>query len=277
MRPVRRGFLGGGVVGRRGVVGGGFMGRGVLGVPAGGAPLADIDATSGVYVPSTSEQWTALGLVVPDSLWLCQEASGNLTDSIGSLTLTATTTPQYQQDAAGWTRKGVGMTDGAGMRFVAAAAAGPEPTTVSSVWMYLIVLRSEGAAIRLVGGPTRVNSGTDSVRVGFSPSGGVNRLMATCDGTSAFGAADHVEGSYSIAIRYDHAAGECVAFSNLVKAAVAYSAAVVDGDKGIGGNTSADMVCVAAWMYSGAKAEAMNNTAIKATLQTLGIPQAWDP
>ena len=47
-----------------------------------------VDATkTNRYIPQTAAEWTALGLVAPNSLWPCQESSGNLLDVIGSLTL----------------------------------------------------------------------------------------------------------------------------------------------------------------------------------------------
>lgn len=71
------------------------------------------DGPDGWYVPETAEHFTALGLAPPDYLWLCQEASGNLSSAIGSLTLTANATNHlYEQTVTGWTRKFVGL-DGA--------------------------------------------------------------------------------------------------------------------------------------------------------------------
>lgn len=75
------------------------------------------DVGSLKYVPANGDQWTttlaAAGWTAgnPSALWLCQEASGNLADSINSYTLTAANTPVYSQAVAGWSRTAVGTND----------------------------------------------------------------------------------------------------------------------------------------------------------------------
>lgn len=76
------------------------------------------DATSNWFVPQTSTEWTNLlagtGIPSPTNLWKCQEASGNLADSIGSATLTAHNSGgmTYAQTISGWTRKAVQLAEG---------------------------------------------------------------------------------------------------------------------------------------------------------------------
>lgn len=76
-----------------------------------------VDATSGKGVPINGAQWTSVmssaGIVsgIPSSLWLCQEASGALADSIGAISLTAWNSPAYQQPIAGWSRLAVAADD----------------------------------------------------------------------------------------------------------------------------------------------------------------------
>ena len=66
------------------------------------------DAASSKYTPASAAEWAELlsgsGLGAPSSLWLCQESSGTLADSIGSRTLTA----ELKQDGAIRTIEGVG-------------------------------------------------------------------------------------------------------------------------------------------------------------------------
>jgi hypothetical protein len=84
-------------------------------------PMAGVtqDATSFKYTPSSSAEWTttltAAGIATgnPSALWLMQEAAGNLADSIGAFTLTASALA-YQQTVTGWTRKAISMADGGG-------------------------------------------------------------------------------------------------------------------------------------------------------------------
>jgi hypothetical protein len=73
------------------------------------------DGPDGWYVPETAEEFAALGLNVPDFLYLLRETSGNLAPTIGSASVTfdvVGTGQLYQQSVTGWTRPFVG-TDGA--------------------------------------------------------------------------------------------------------------------------------------------------------------------
>lgn len=73
------------------------------------------DATSGRYIPQTAAEWTTLlagtGISPPDSLWRCQEASGNLADSIGSAAMVASGSPTYANVVSGWTSRAVDCAD----------------------------------------------------------------------------------------------------------------------------------------------------------------------
>lgn len=98
--------------------------------------LVSKDAAAGIYCPASSTEWTnfiarkGLSVAVPDALWLYQEASGNLADSIGSFTLTAAGTgATYQSAVTGWTRKGIAITDAATANFSSTSASLPDVST----------------------------------------------------------------------------------------------------------------------------------------------------
>ena len=83
-----------------------------------------VDATSGKPVPANVVEWNdflkayGLGhLSAPSGLWLLQEPSGALVDSIGTVVLSPYSGPLYQQTVAGWSRKGVGTLDGLAQGF----------------------------------------------------------------------------------------------------------------------------------------------------------------
>ena len=85
------------------------------------------DATSGWFIPSTATEWTNLlsgtGLPNPGHAWQMQETSGNLADSLGSTSLTASGTGvTYNSTQSGWTRKGVSFSDGATGTFTSASS-----------------------------------------------------------------------------------------------------------------------------------------------------------
>ena len=88
-----------------------------------------VDTTSGKPVPANATEWgdfiaaKGLSIPVPNFLHLCQEASGNLADSIGSLTLAANGSPLYRQAIIGWSRAGVKGTNAAtGQRLMASVS-----------------------------------------------------------------------------------------------------------------------------------------------------------
>lgn len=117
------------------------------------SPLSSVarDATSSIYTPANAGQWTtALGVAGittgnPTSLYLCQEAAGNLADSIGANTLTQLGAGHlYQQAVAGWTRKAVTTVDGTANQRWINSTTSPNPST-SSTLLYAI-LRLPAAA-----------------------------------------------------------------------------------------------------------------------------------
>lgn len=73
-------------------------------------PSAYLDPTSGIYVPQSPAEWASLGNPAPDHIWLVQEASGTLTDSVGAAHLGGVGTRLYQQTVPGWTTKAIGTT-----------------------------------------------------------------------------------------------------------------------------------------------------------------------
>ncbi len=117
------------------------------------------DSTSGIYCPANAAEWTivmaAAGIASggPSLLWGCQEASGNLADSIGTFTGTVSGTPvTYQQAVTGWTRKGIaGANSGTGK--ISNNDAGlPDPAVTSMLSIgYVTVTAVPGAVNVLVG------------------------------------------------------------------------------------------------------------------------------
>lgn len=108
-----------------------------VGINATGLASFASDAASGKPVPASAQEWTnfrtANGLAIanPSYLHLCQESSGNLADSIGSLTLTANASPLYQQTVSGWSRKAVGTAVAGGVAQRFSNPSGPDVSTTS--------------------------------------------------------------------------------------------------------------------------------------------------
>ena len=102
------------------------------------------DATSGWYVPANATEWTALlagtGIANPSNLWLSQQASGNLPDSIGSTPLVPFNGPSYQNTVAGWSRKAVGTVDGGGNQDFQSTLLGNTATTSGLLLSFVAVM-----------------------------------------------------------------------------------------------------------------------------------------
>jgi hypothetical protein len=108
---------------------------------AGGNPMAGVtqDAASGKYFPSSAAEWTqtlsvaGIGSGGPTSLYLCQEASGNLLDTLpaGNTLTLAGAGHLFQQPVAGFTRLAATTVDGtAGQKWVNSTTS-PDATTTS--------------------------------------------------------------------------------------------------------------------------------------------------
>ncbi len=128
--------------------------------PSDGASLNGVtrDATSSIYCPATAAEWTSFLAVAgdaaggPSALYLCQEASGNLADSIGSFTLTASGTGiTYAQTVSGWSRKGVAFNDGGSGAFTSTDAGLPDLSTESFAALWYWTATTPGANRMLTG------------------------------------------------------------------------------------------------------------------------------
>jgi hypothetical protein len=80
-------------------------------------PSWQLDSTSGKGVPAAVFEWDGLlsaykvPAMPPDHLWLMQESSLSLQDSIGTFPLEPAAGPVYRQPVAGWSRRAVGTDD----------------------------------------------------------------------------------------------------------------------------------------------------------------------
>lgn len=231
---------------------------------SGGGITVGTDGPNDVYVPVSDDDFDQLGITPPNSLWLCQEASGNLADSIGSLTLTANASPSYQQAVTGWTRTGLQFTQTtANQRVTATVGLGPLPTTTSSAWLcYVKILASPSSTRGILG------VGNDTgVRM---PA--LDKVRATCvgvhvDGTATYFADGNVHPVIAI---YDRTAGTFTVRTDEEAVIGTYSASAADGQKGFGAcagaGSPAPMQLLWACMWSGANAEALDSAALLTTL-----------
>jgi hypothetical protein len=237
------------------------------------------DATSAIYCPASADQWSyfrshfGLAAASPGSLWLCQEASGNLADTIGAQTLTAASTPLYQQAVAGWTRLGVEFNSGAD-GFAAAAGVGPDPgaTSVCMVFLVNVITNAATRRIMTIGGSTAATE----FALGAIATTGIPRikvLTLTADGATDMYAAAVIP----IVLKLDRTGSTAKAYTDADEIAGTYSALVDDGPKSIGAGGSVSP-CLGQFVYgfqwSGTDAE-LTDANLKAVLEAMGFTIAW--
>lgn len=233
------------------------------------------DATSNIYVPSSAAEWTAvLGAAgissgVPSHVWLCQEASGNLGDSIGSATLVKTGSPSYQQSVTGWARKAVQLPESAATGFLAASGVGPS-VAGSVLWIVyaivtapagnrpLVTLSDNGAGIRATMSSTP--------RIGFT-----YENVGTTNGTS-----NPIGSVRPFVIKHSVADSAAALYTDQEKIAPTFQSNRVDGNKGIGAPafTAAPSHILYAAAFASTAAE-LSDAQVKTLLQTLGWTTAW--
>jgi hypothetical protein len=236
----------------------------------------DVDATSGIAVPSSTSQWDAfiaansLAISAPDSIYLCQEAAGNLADSAGAFPLTASGTVGYRAAAAGWSRVGVSTTNGMLGRFLTTDAALPDISTTSMMTLFFAVASAASsnkvicrfgttAAALLINSTTPnrfrvVSNAGSAVSAAFDPSGAVRPyvLRERADLATTVGATDQEK--------------------------LTPAHGLVTGKKFVLGDdaaAAASAVYVYAVRWDGAKANAFSDAVLKSTLQAMGCTIPW--
>lgn len=220
------------------------------------------DGASPVYVPQSSAHFTALDIAVPDSLWLCQESSGNLADSIGAVALTANGSPLYRQTITGWTRKAVGFDEGSVQSFRIASG------TYTPVANSFAFLAYQGFDIPAAS--RQLARGTDgAVAMGLTvPSNG--RIRLSINGVNSdSGQFYHSSGGVTIRpllVVYDRNASTVKVHTNLEEWSGTFADITADGWKGFGAVASGQSplsgrIVWAAWWH-GANAAGLNKTVL---------------
>lgn len=239
--------------------------------------LVSIDATSGKRVPASVAEWNSLisyfGLstAAPDSIFLCQEASGDLADSgTGGITLTANATPVYQQTVSGWTRKAVGTTDGtANQRFRSLQAGLPNILTESMLLLGYVAVTNNPAGVRGV-----MAMGLTSVEMRAVASGGTTYLArCTGGGSTTTSATESGTGVRPCVIGINRTAGSQAFYSDQETLAPAFGGTQtgelldIGGTVGSGNAATSRYLYLAAWFTGDAE---MSSAGVKAMLQALG-------
>ncbi len=243
------------------------------------APAFTVDATSGKGVPADSTEWTnclaaaGIGTGNPSSLWLCQDASGNLAAAIGSFAIeNPSGTRTYQQAVSGWTRDAVAFT-GTDGRFRSLNAGLPNPSSTSVMWLLLYGHPTTPAAQRTLFVP-----GVDSSYVQLDITTG-NLLKFTVGGANEQTAANALSGVTPIIFQSDRTASATRIYTHNDKLIPTYANMDSDKDVWFGDSINAaplDGQLLYIALFTGGAAE-MTTTQVKTLLQTLGWTVGWSP
>lgn len=204
--------------------------------PLFGNSFVGLDApfAPGVRVPTTRDDFTVLGIVAPNHLWLSQEASGNLTDSIGGVTLAANGTPTYGNAVSGWTRKGLGFDETANQRFSVAAGTGPNPATTSVAWMCYFRVTSDVTSTNRRLLIAADGLATTGVLCNLTLNGGQTLVRIVCVSVGANGTYDYNDGNVHPALLvYDRTNSLVRIYTDKEQLNGTYDAGAVDAAKGI--------------------------------------------
>ena len=231
------------------------------------------DGPGSVYVPATNAQFASRTGVTPTSIWLCQEASGNLADVNGVNTLTQNATGHlYQQAVSGWTRKAVATVDGTANQKWVNITTAPNAGSVSVAMLaYIRTPPSAPAATR-----SMITCGTT---LEHRVASGLIKARFTVVAANTDSASNFADGTVRpVLVVYDRTNSAAVMYTNQDVVTGTYGAGVtgINVSLGAGGATPGNAGYLYAAIWSGASAEALRVTSAARTfLQGLGWSIPW--
>lgn len=242
-----------------------------LTAPSGSLATVTRDATSLKYVPASLAEWNQVMAVAgigsggPGLLWLCQDVSGNLADSIDSLPGTVSGTPiLYQQPVTGWTRLGITGADAGTAIADSSSASLPDPATAATMIISYAVITVAPVAVRQIDLIGTANVGTN--RVSTTP-----RFQGVSGGSAITGAVDPTGAVRPFVFIDDPIAARCAAYTDQEKLVPTRAATT-------GKRSRFNFGFVGSLLYraqfNGASAQ-LTDAQIKTLLQTLGWTIAW--
>ena len=243
-------------------------------IGGGGAdPLAGVtrDATSNKYAPANATEWAAVLAVAgissggPSLLWNCQEASGNLADSIGTFTGTVTGTPiAYQQAVAGWSRFGISGGEAGTAVVESTAGTLPNPVTQAVLLLSYATITATPAATRVM--QVTGNANQTIARFNTTP-----RLQGVSGGNVATGTVSPVGGVRPYVTLYDVTNNRVLVASDQEKLAPV-RAAMTGQRHRLAFDFVGSILYHAAFFAAAAE---LSDAQVKTLLQTLGFTIPW--
>jgi hypothetical protein len=250
------------------------------GLNPGSDPLASVvrDVEGGWYFPANQTQFATLRDVagMPGScshIYLCQEPSGNLADSVGSAALTQSGAGHfYGVDVDQFERGAVMCTDGtAGQKWINSTVA-PDPSLVSTAYLLALVFP--------VGAPAAnrcmfANSGSLDCRLAITTG-----RVTIVNGASTTGTVSHADGAIHLCILQRNITASTFTFySDLEKITGTFGAVASNPMFVLGGQTAAppDLGCPYIALLKGADAEFTAAQAKNLITTITGVAPLWTP
>lgn len=244
------------------------------------APSWTLDATSGLGTPLTEAEAEAVlsdaGVASPNvtNLWLFgTPASGNISDVIGSKTLTASGTWSYQQAVTGWSLQALESTAGTAARVLNTTFSNVNANSYVVFLLFAHLPAATGTRTLFRFGDTFdddacveiTSSGTDVLNVGEG------------DGTRTAGSSDFTGAARWAVLRIDDTANTVDLFTTQDKI-IGGTQACNGTELCFGGDNNqtwrpGDTNYMLSFIHTGT----MTNTEIKAALTSLGYSPGWTP
>ena len=235
--------------------------------------VATRDATSNIVCPASSTEWAnvltvaGVGSGGPSFLWLCQESSGNLNDSISTATLTASGTAVYSTAVTGWSRKAISYADASAARFTRTTTPLPNGNASSMLLIVYQYVSSAPAATRQLGA---FGNATSSL-IECTTTG---HYEVVCGSNNATGATSPFNGAiHPLVLKHDLTNSIAALYTDIEKVAPTYAALSGIGMYLTGASTTPAGGTLYATLFAGSAAE-LSDASVKAIMTTLGWSQS---
>lgn len=218
-----------------------------------------VDGMSNKGVPAAAFEWTELfnkiGLAKdpPTNLWLMQETSGSLADSIGAVTLAPLNGPTYTNAVSGWSRGAVGTLDTQANHGFQTTATGNLDGTPYLLLIYVVVVATPAAPDRSLVG---IGAASDHRYVTITPA---SVYKGTGTGvTPTTGTVDPLAAAHPIVVKINPAQFSYVVYTDQEKLTMTWAGTSSQGGLLVIGNAiigAASARYLYAALWKGASAE----------------------
>lgn len=232
-----------------------------------------VDTLSGKATPQNAGEWSdfiaarGLSVAVPDGLWLMQDVSDSLADSIGSVDLAPGGAPLYRQSVSGWSRQSVKTVEGSGAGFLNATTASlPDVSTTSMTLLMFYATETTPLATRAIS----ISGSSLPPNYGILTIGPSNRMTLTVGSNSATGSIDHGSDVIPVIVKLDTRSSVQQVITNRETITPTYtpllSSRGIFLGTGVGASPSGRWLYMAAWYGSKAEFSAVDAGALLTAL-----------